>query len=126
MKRPVTILCIADLHLQEQLNGQCKTEEPMKILKSDLHHFRDSSSDRCNWTPDFLLIAGDLVDRCTQPSYEYVQQQIDELIRLFNIAPFRVVLTPGNHDRQTYSPKSECRKQALKKNTMRQNIILPK
>ena len=50
---------------------------------------------------------------CRRSNYKYVQRQIDALITLFNIKPFRVILTPGNHDRKTYSPQSPCRKQAL-------------
>ena len=117
MKRPITILCITDLHLQgdpnEQSSAKTVTDGPLELLRDNLFHFQDDRSDQNKWAPDFLLIAGDLVDKCTRSNYKYVQRQIDALITLFNIKPFRVILTPGNHDRKTYSPQSPCRKQAL-------------
>ncbi len=117
MKRPITILCITNLHLQgdpnEQSSAKTVTDGPLELLRDNLFHFQDDRSDQNKWAPDFLLIAGDLVDKCTRSNYKYVQRQIDALITLFNIKPFRVILTPGNHDRKTYSPQSPCRKQAL-------------
>ena len=84
MKRPITILCITDLHLQgdpnEQSSAKTVTDGPLELLRDNLFHFQDDRSDQNKWAPDFLLIAGDLVDKCTRSNYKYVQRQIDALI----------------------------------------------
>ena len=120
MKRPITILCISDLHIQEHgmiEEGMANADIlSLNCLRHSLLHFQGECTERIKWNPDFLLIAGDLVDRCTQTNYNYVKEQIDALIDLFKIEPFRVILTPGNHDRQVFSSQENCcRTKALKK-----------
>ena len=103
LKRPITILCISDLHLLAQRaekDGSDINKGQLERLRHDLMRFQEESLGQIQWKPDFLLIAGDLVDKCTEENYGYVKKQIDALRKLFDIHPFKVIMTPGNHDKE--------------------------
>ena len=91
IKRPITILCISDLHLVKDSAGEKELEHFVAKLVS-------LSEEDIHWKPDYIAIAGDIVD-CRDKNYANVQQHIGFITERFKIDKFRVVVVPGNHDK---------------------------
>ncbi|MBR1706776.1 MAG: metallophosphoesterase [Bacteroidales bacterium] len=93
MKRPVTILCLSDLHLVPGKTG----EEVLARLKKEIKEYMARD---IRWQPDFIVMAGDLVDAKSR-NYPLVSRYIDSIVGDpdFRLHPFRVVAVPGNHDK---------------------------
>lgn len=101
MKRPVTFLCLADLHYRNVNIPR------IDKLGEDLRGFIDEDrvGDNKKWAPDYLLIAGDIID-WTKPEdridnhakYEKAREGIDGLIKKLDINKDHVIMIPGNHD----------------------------
>lgn len=95
MKRPISILCMADLHCE---NGNMKAIDQ---LHKDYKEFVDQKVDNQRWNPDYIVVAGDVIDWTSQynpDKYDYAKKSIDGLIEDFGIAPKHVIIVPGNHD----------------------------
>lgn len=95
MKRPISILCMADLHYE---NGSMQAVDR---LHQDYKVFVDQKVDNQRWNPDYIVIAGDVIDWTSQYNpnkYDYAKKSIDGLIEDFGINPKHVIVIPGNHD----------------------------
>ena len=95
MKRPISILCMADLHCE---NGNMNAIDQ---LHKDYKEFVDQKVDNQRWNPDYIVVAGDVIDWTSQynpDKYDYAKKSIDGLIEDFGIAPKHVIIVPGNHD----------------------------
>lgn len=96
MKRPISILCLADIHYDA--NGDMSAFE---TLYSEFAKYLDKDKNRIKWMPDYIVIAGDVADK--NGGYEDVTGFL-ETIRskeAFNIASDHVIVVPGNHDKNT-------------------------
>ena len=95
MKRPVSILCMADLHYEKgNMNA-------IDRLHFDFKEYIDKSVDNQRWNPDYIVIAGDVIDWTSQynpDKYDYAKESIDNLIKDFGIPEGHVIIVPGNHD----------------------------
>lgn len=89
MRRPVSILCLADIHYDDKGNM-----DALKNLKQELSEFIGYDKNNKKWDPDYIVIAGDLANKGS--GYIGVDGFIDGLRGA--VAPERVVLVPGNHD----------------------------
>lgn len=95
MKRPITILAIADLHCEKGIPW-------IDALGSQLDSF---VTNKPEWIPDYLVVAGDVIN-WTSPTdklnnvdkYESAREGIDGLINTLKIKKDHVVIVPGNHD----------------------------
>ena len=91
MKRPFCILALSDLHLR-------KTDSVNILagLEKSIVDFLETSP---QWIPpDFLVISGDLID-AREANYDLARQVIQLFQRSFHISSFRVIVTPGNHEK---------------------------
>lgn len=116
IKRPFTLLCLSDLHYSD--NGD--------VLKKLGEAIRKMPASTPPWTPDFIVIAGDLVHYDQKDKYNDVLKRIDDLIcgSGFRLGRFHVIAVPGNHDKDITlhsSPKCYRRGSCRKCKVMRQN-----
>ena len=95
MKRPFTLLCLADLHY-----GYDRIQE-INDLARDLKQYCLNNK---NWEPDYLVIAGDVIDWTDEDrpnngkKYNNAKKGFDSLIKALKIDKRHVVMIPGNHD----------------------------
>ena len=96
MKRPISILCLADIHYDA--NGDMSVFE---TLYSEFVKYIDEDKNRIKWMPDYIVIAGDVADK--NGGYENVTKFLETLRskESFNIASDHVIVVPGNHDKNT-------------------------
>lgn len=110
MKRPITILCLSDLHLVPESEGTDILSRLQKKIKNCI-------ADNFKWDPDYIVVAGDLVDG-RKKDYAAAINILDSFINEsnFNIQPFHVITVPGNHDKDfpgvfsNFSQKKEIKK----------------
>lgn len=96
MNLPVSILCISDLHFNN------KPLEPIQQLGNDLLSYTHNNEHTAckRWIPDYIVIAGDITDQGNK-NYSEPKDHIDKLLEVFNLGPERVIMVPGNHDKDT-------------------------
>lgn len=95
MKRPISILCISDLHFEA--TGM----EAIKQLHKDYNEFVNQDEENVQnkrWHPDYIVVAGDIVNYGTT-DYSEPDKSIEQLMADFGIDRSRVILVPGNHDK---------------------------
>lgn len=95
MKRPISILCISDLHFEA--TGM----EAIKQLHKDYNDFVNQDGNNAQnkrWHPDYIVIAGDIVNYGTT-DYSEPEKSIEQLMTDFGINRSHVILVPGNHDK---------------------------
>lgn len=95
MKRPISILCISDLHFEA--TGM----EAVKQLHKDYNNFVNQDKEDAQnkrWHPDYIVVAGDIVNYDTT-DYSEPDKSIEQLMADFGIDRSRVILVPGNHDK---------------------------
>ena len=101
MRRPVTLLCLADIH--------CEKEE-FKYFSwlADSLWYYTMQSDNNKWRPDYLIVAGDIVFAKRQNETENIQKEkyhqagnvIEEFTTRFpHLKDGHIVIVPGNHDK---------------------------
>lgn len=108
MRVPFSILCISDLHFNNS------TLEPIKRLGEDLLSYTNDSAHVANkrWVPDYIVIAGDITNQ-GNTDYSEPEKHIEGLLNEFHLDRKRVIMVPGNHDKDTSSYdlpiyKQEC------------------
>lgn len=94
MKRPITILCLSDLHLFPAEN---MGKNILDKLRGEIKTLKGKSP---AWAPDYIVIAGDLVDS-REKNYQAVKEYLSLFINdfSFRLSPFRIITVPGNHDK---------------------------
>ena len=95
MKRPISILCISDLHFEA--TGM----EAIKQLHKDYNNFINQDKDNVQnkrWHPDYIVVAGDIVNYGVT-DYSEPNKSIELLMSDFGIDRSHVILVPGNHDK---------------------------
>lgn len=96
MKRPISILCISDLHYEEgNMNA-------INRLHSDYNNFVNQNEEGVQnkrWHPDYIVVAGDVVNH---NSHDYSKPAgcIERLRSDFGIDKSHVIIVPGNHDKK--------------------------
>lgn len=106
MKRPVSIFCLADIHFDRK--GDMSAVES---LCSEFTKFIDGENNRIKWMPDYIVIAGDVADK--NGGYREAKNLIDRLCSkdTFGIASDRVIIVPGNHDKDAKDTPDEMKKE---------------
>ncbi len=106
MKRPISILCLADIHY-----GNPEDMGMMDSFYQEVIKYIDGEKSRIKWMPDYIVIAGDVVDK--NGKYDQVKKFIDHLLlkNVFNIAPDHVIVVPGNHDKKAVRSKKSLIKE---------------
>ena len=85
---PIRLLHLSDLHL----TGDRSVEQLLQPLDTDL---RDQlKADRL----DYLVVSGDLADRCNPAGFERAGEFLQTLMKRFGLNASRLILVPGNHD----------------------------
>ena len=107
MRRPISILCISDLHYEK---GDMSAISRLHSDYSDYVNNHDLLNKR--WHPDYVVVAGDVVNFDSH-DYSEPHKNIQQLIKDFGIDKSHVIIVPGNHDK--YVPPCTGRK-ALAKN----------
>ena len=95
MKRPISILCISDLHFEA--TGM----EAIQQLHKDYNDFINQEDDNVQnkrWHPDYIVVAGDIVNYGVT-DYSEPDKSIEQLMAKFGIDRSHVILVPGNHDK---------------------------
>lgn len=95
MKRPISILCISDLHFEA--TGM----DAIKQLHKDYNEFVNQDEENVQnkrWHPDYIVVAGDIVNYDTT-DYNEPNKSIEQLMFDFGIERSHVILVPGNHDK---------------------------
>lgn len=97
MIRPVTLLCLADLHYENY--------EIPEIIQ--LGHFINNEICKRSevWRPEYLAVAGDIINWTEEKKniknkakYAKAAEEIGKLIKILQIQGNHVVFVPGNHD----------------------------
>lgn len=103
MKRPISILCMADVHYHAQGDNMRAVDS----LYSELVKYIDADRNRIKWLPDYIVIAGDVANQ--NGGYENVSKFIENLRseNAFNIAADHVIVVPGNHDKNAKGPSTQ-------------------
>lgn len=93
LNRPITLLCLSDLHLVPEKSGE-------ELLQSLRLTIKNVISEAVFWTPDYVVIAGDMVE-ASRKEYDQVKKYIQTFINdnVFNLHPFKIIAVPGNHDK---------------------------
>lgn len=96
MKTPFSILCISDLHFNNE------KLDPVKKLGEDLLRFtkEENHAERLRWLPSYLVIAGDIANKGNL-DYSQPTQHINDLLQVLGLSGNHVILVPGNHDKNT-------------------------
>lgn len=96
MKTPISILCISDLHFNN------KESKPIRQLGKDLLVYTNNEENvsRLRWIPDYVVIAGDIINQGNK-DYSEPRTHIMELLKEFKLPSNRVIMVPGNHDKDT-------------------------
>lgn len=96
MKTPISILCISDLHFNN------KESKPIRQLGKDLLVYTNKGEDDSllRWIPDYIVIAGDITNQGNK-DYKEPKDHIKELLKEFKLPSNRVIMVPGNHDKDT-------------------------
>ena len=94
MKRPISILCLADVHYPE--DGDMSVVE---ALHTEFTKYVDEDITRIKWEPDYIVIAGDVAFQ--NKGYNNARNFLEALRRTFNIKKDHVIIVPGNHDKNT-------------------------
>lgn len=91
MTRPISILCLADIHY-----NPIGDMTALDNLGNELRTFITKGNNNKRWEPDYIVIAGDLADKSKglKDSVSF----IDSLCNKFHLSSDRVILVPGNHD----------------------------
>jgi hypothetical protein len=85
---PIRLLHLSDLHL----TGDRSVEQLLQPLDADL---RDQlKADRL----DYLVVSGDLADKCNPAGFERAGEFLQALMKRFGLNASRLILVPGNHD----------------------------
>lgn len=94
---------MSDLHIGiNEVSGEhFAASYPLYKLRDTINKYQGLNTENKNWSPDYLVIAGDLVEQCNDANYTNIKSKIDNIINTFNIRPFNVIIAPGNHDVQT-------------------------
>lgn len=104
MNRPVSILCLSDLHYD------CKGNmEALNQLGVSLNRYVNENVDHLRWQPDYLVIAGDLAEKATD--YDAVGNFLDGVLKCMPWLKDRIIIVPGNHDKDAPSSKSDIKKE---------------
>ena len=93
IKRPITLLCLSDLHLVPEDPGMSLLSSLRSAIKSEI-------SKDIRWKPDYVVIAGDMVE-ASRKNYPQVKKYIQSFIddNDFHLHPFKIIAVPGNHDK---------------------------
>lgn len=96
MKTPISILCISDLHFNN------KELKPIRQLGKDLLVYTNNGEDvsLLRWIPDYIVIAGNITNQGNK-DYTEPKDHIMELLEEFKLPLNRVIMVPGNHDKNT-------------------------
>lgn len=96
MKVPISILCISDLHFNNE------ALEPIKQLGVDLLSYTNDikHASKKRWIPDYIVVAGDITNQ-GNTDYTEPRRHIEKLLKEFHLDRKRVILVPGNHDKNT-------------------------
>lgn len=108
MKTPISILCISDLHFNNE------AMEPVRQLGKDLLAYTNNNEkvSQLRWIPDYIVIAGDITNQGNK-NYKEPKKHIEDLLDEFKLPSDRVIMVPGNHDKDTsnydlIAYKKEC------------------
>lgn len=86
---------MADLHYEKgNMNA-------LDRLCTDYKVFVDKNVDNQRWNPDYIAIAGDIIDWTAQydsDKYDHAKENVDKIIKGFGVKDGHVVIVPGNHD----------------------------
>lgn len=100
MKRPISILCLADIHYEEA-GDMAGVDSLCKELKT----YTAKNAENAKWHPDYIVIAGDIANK--NEGYAGGKEFIQKLIEGFGIQPEGVIMVPGNHDNTRAVTKEE-------------------
>lgn len=100
MNRPISILCLADIHYNS--NGDMSA---IDTLPTELAVFIDKDSDNLKWRPDYIVVAGDVADK--NQGYWGASKFIESLKDRFGIDDNSIIMVPGNHDKQANITRKE-------------------
>lgn len=93
IKRPITLLCLSDLHLVPKESGKSILTALRSAIKKEI--CKDA-----RWRPDYVVFSGDMVE-ASMKDYNIVSQYIKSFIddNDFHLHPFKIIAVPGNHDK---------------------------
>lgn len=113
MKSNITLLCLSDLHIENESGKSERNQDPLWKLFVGLKKCMVTDQ---KWKPDYIVIAGDIVHKPNAANYKFAEDKIKKLANEFNIPSHRVISIPGNHDKtiaeevHDYDGEDECLK----------------
>lgn len=90
---------MSDLHLYSWDEDKRQFREIKNLLK----YIRTLASNDVFWWPDYIVLAGDVIqykkgiERATE--YQNAEKVIDYILKQFHLDKSKVIITPGNHDK---------------------------
>lgn len=100
MKRPISILCLADIHYND--SGDMKEVDS---LCEELIEYTTNDNQNVKWRPDYIVVAGDIADK--NSGYTGATDFINKLKNGFGIDSQNIIIVPGNHDKDVKNLSKE-------------------
>jgi tetratricopeptide (TPR) repeat protein/predicted MPP superfamily phosphohydrolase len=98
----VNILHLSDLHFGIENTKPTNKGELVKrnvTIKKLLYNLKQISEKNKNWTPDIIVISGDLGYAGKKEDYNLAKKWILELLAILDLEKEDLIVCPGNHDR---------------------------
>lgn len=106
--RVVTVLHLSDLHFEQGHKGSRPKRreaanrgmfERLEALAREGKEAREAGNPHEDWTPDLVAVSGDVGYTGSREDYLVARSFFDDLLGRLDLPPDRVVVCPGNHDR---------------------------
>ena len=98
MIRPITLLCLSDLHLYSWDEDKRQT----KKIDALLNFIRYKASDDVCWWPDYIVVAGDVIQYKNgfniESEYNNATKVLGAILDGLHLKEQEVIIAPGNHD----------------------------
>ena len=95
MKRTIAILCLSDIHFDDNFKNRFDLDKLMKLIGCE-------ANGDISLQPDYIVVAGDIIN-AAKPNkarnYYLASKFLENLSSTYNIPKRNIVIAPGNHDK---------------------------
>jgi 3',5'-cyclic AMP phosphodiesterase CpdA len=104
----IRIAHISDLHLGDDLVVRSLLDRRWYKNTEDSELFRNLSASLQDLKPDYLVITGDIVNKCDRQSFEHAAKKIQRLVSEAGLEiQTRLLVIPGNHDVKIFPDETQ-------------------
>ncbi|MCU1792483.1 metallophosphoesterase family protein [Pectobacterium polaris] len=93
----MNILHITDFHIKEKQTSESSTHIE-GLRESYYEEYLDGFISLVSCNVDYIVVTGDLVDKCMHENYSHVSQILNHLASKLNVIKSNIYIANGNHD----------------------------